>query len=67
MISLSYLFINILRATESKQKGQRQNFLRVQDYQFNNNIKSVQNGVADFNYFLVQKVNRFIKKAINIS
>ena len=67
MISLNYLFINILRATESQQKGQRQNLLRVQDYQSNNNIKSVQNGVADFNYFLVQKVNRFIKKAINIS
>ena len=67
MISLNYLFINILRATESKQNGQRQNFLRVQDYQSNDNIKSVQNDVADFNYFLVQKVNRFIKRAINVS
>ena len=29
-------------------------------------LKSVQNGVADFNYFLLLKVNRFLNKVINI-
>ena len=29
-------------------------------------IKSVYNGVADFNYLLLEKVNRFINKTINV-
>ena len=29
-------------------------------------LKSVQNGVADFDYFLIQKVNRFMNKVINL-
>ena len=29
-------------------------------------VKPLQNGLADFNYFLLQKVNRFINKAINV-
>ena len=29
-------------------------------------LKSVQNGVADFDYFLIHKVNRFMNKVINL-
>ena len=29
-------------------------------------LKSVQNGVADFDYFLIQKVNRLMNKVINL-
>ena len=31
-----------------------------------NLVKSVQNGVADFNYLLLQKFNRFVSKVINV-
>ena len=33
---------------------------------FSLSVRSAQNGVAHFNYLLLQKVNRFINKAISV-